>query len=42
MHAIRDDQLEAASIIQEERFSEAFTLGARLMAEMLMGSFTIS
>ena len=42
LHAIQDDQLEAASIIQEKRFREAFTLGARLMTEMLTGSFTIS
>ena len=42
LHAIQDDQLEAASIIQEKRFREAFTLGARLMAEMLTGSLPIS
>ena len=41
LHAIQDDQFEVDSIILEKRFREAFTLGARLMAEMLMGSFTI-
>lgn len=42
LHAIQDDRLEATCIIQEKRFCEAFTLGARLMAEMLMGSLPIS
>ena len=41
LHAIQDDQLEVDSILLEKRFHEAFTLGARLMAEMLMGSSTI-
>ncbi len=35
LHAIQDDRLEAACIIQENRFREAFILGARLMMEML-------
>ena len=34
---IQDDRLEVASIIEEKRFREAFTLGARLMAEILTG-----
>ncbi len=42
LHAIQDDRLEATYIIQEKRFREAFTLGARLMAEMLTGSLPIS
>ena len=42
LHAIQDDQLEAACIIQEKRFREAFTLGARLMAEMLVGGLPVS
>ncbi len=42
LRAIQDDRLEAACIIQEKRFREAFTLGARLMAEMLTGSLPIS
>ena len=42
LHAIQDDRLDAACIIQEKRFREAFTLGARLMAEMLTGSLPIS
>lgn len=42
LHAIQDDRLEVASVIQEKRFREAFMLGARLMAEMLMGSLPIS
>ena len=37
LHAIQDDHLEVASIIEEKRFREAFTLGARLMAEILIG-----
>ncbi len=37
LHAIQDDRLEVASIIEEKRFREAFILGARLMAEMLTG-----
>ncbi len=37
LHAIQDDRLDAASIIEEKRFREAFILGARLMAEMLTG-----
>ena len=37
LHAIQDDRLEVDSIIQENRFREAFTLGARLMVEMLTG-----
>ncbi len=36
--AIQDDRLDAASIIEENRFREAFTLGARLMVEILTGS----
>ncbi len=39
---IQDERLEVACIIQEKRFREAFTLGARLMAEMLMGGLPIS
>ncbi len=35
-HAIKDDRLDAACIIGEKRFREAFVLGARLMAEILM------
>ncbi len=42
LRAIHDDRLEAACIIQEKRFREAFTLGARLMAEILTGSLPIS
>ena len=37
LHAIQDDRLELAAIVGEKRFREAFTLGARLMAEMLTG-----
>ena len=37
LHAIQDDRLEVASIIEEKRLREAFTLGARLMAEILTG-----
>ncbi len=37
LHAIQDDRLDAASIIEEQRFREAFTLGAKLMAEILTG-----
>ena len=37
LHAIQDDRLDAASIIEEQRFREAFILGARLMAEILTG-----
>ena len=42
LHAIQDDRLEIASIIYEQRFREVFTLGARLMAEILICSNTIS
>ncbi len=42
LHAIKDDRLEAACIIQEKLFREAFTLGARLMAEMLVGGLPVS
>ena len=34
---IQDDRLDAASIIEEQRFREAFILGARLMIEILTG-----
>ena len=42
LHAIQDDRLEAACIIQEKRFREAFTLGARLASEMLTGELDTS
>ena len=42
LYAIQDDRLEVACTIQEKRFREAFTLGARLMAEILAGSLPIS
>ena len=35
LHAIQDDRLEVACIIEEKRFREAFCLGARLMMEIL-------
>ena len=34
---IQDDRIEVASIIEEKRFREAFTLGAKLMVEILTG-----
>ena len=37
LHSIQDDRLEFASIVEEKRFWEAFTLGARLAIEMLAG-----
>ncbi len=37
LRTIQDDRLDAASIIEEQRFREAFTLGAKLMAEILTG-----
>ena len=37
LHAIQNDRLEAACLIEEKRFREAFTLGAKLMAEILTG-----
>ena len=42
LHAIQDDRLEATCIIQEKRFREAFTLGARLASEMLTGELNTS
>lgn len=36
-HAIQDDHLDTA--VEEKHLREAFTLGARLMAEILMGSY---
>ena len=36
-HAIQNDRLEVACIIEEKRFREAFTLGAKLIAEILTG-----
>ncbi len=35
LHAIQDGELEVASVIQKKRFREAFTLGARMMMEIL-------
>ena len=35
LEAIKDDCLDAASIIGEKRFHEAFSLGARLMVEIM-------
>ena len=35
LNAIKDDCLDAASIMGERRFREAFSLGARLMMEIL-------
>ena len=37
LRTIQDDLLDAASIIEEQRFREAFILGARLMTEILTG-----
>ena len=37
LHSIQDDRLEFATIVEEKRFREAFTLGARLAIEMLTG-----
>ena len=37
LHLIQDDRLEFATIVEEKRFREAFTLGARLAIEMLTG-----
>ena len=37
LRTIQDDRLDAANIIEEQRFREAFILGARLMAEILTG-----
>ena len=37
LRTIQDDRLDAASIIEEQRFREAFILGARLMIEILTG-----
>ena len=37
LRTIQDDRLDAVSIIEEQRFREAFILGARLMAEILTG-----
>ena len=35
LHTIQDDHLDVSAIISEKRFEEAFTLGARLMIEIL-------
>ena len=37
LRTIQDDRLDVASIIEEQRFREAFILGARLMIEILTG-----
>ena len=37
LRTIQDDRLDAASIIEEQRFREPFILGARLMVEILTG-----
>ena len=37
LHSIQDDRLEFATIVEEKRFREVFTLGARLAIEMLTG-----
>ena len=37
LRTIQDDRLDVASIIEEQRFREAFILGARLMVEILTG-----
>ena len=42
LHAIQDDRLEVDSLIHEKRFREAFTLGARLAAEIFTGELNIS
>ena len=40
LHAIQNDRLELAAIVGEKRFQEAFTLGARLAAEIFIGNLT--
>ncbi len=37
LHTIQNDRLDVTCIIEEKRFREAFTFGARLMAEILTG-----
>ncbi len=37
LQAIQNDRLEVTCLIEEKRFREAFTLGAKLMAEILTG-----
>ena len=34
-HTIQNDRLDVTCIIEEKRFREAFSLGARLMMEMM-------
>ena len=41
LEAIKDDCLDVASIMGERRFREAFSLGARLMMEILTGETRI-
>ena len=36
LHIIQDDRLEVTCIIEEKRFREAFSLGAKLMVEIMM------
>ena len=35
LHTIQNDRLDVTCIIEEKRFREAFTLGARLMMEIM-------
>lgn len=42
LHSIQDDRLELDGIIGEERFREAFALGARLAIEVFTGELNIS